>query len=120
MRVRWPDAPGSETMKHQDPTGELKLDELLRRARPEVRLPAGFAAGVWRRIEAVDASIGFTGEPWWMRLVALWLEPRRALTTLLVVCVLGMATGLVQGWQQSERLARERYVARVSPVSPWP
>jgi|GEM_PF-773818 len=95
------------------------LSELLRSARPEAPLPDGFGASVWRRIEQSEEAAG-PCSPWWIRLAQLWLEPRRALATLALVSLLGAATGLLQGWQWSERLARDRYVSVVSPLTHWP
>jgi len=94
------------------------LSELLRSARPEGPLPDGFGASVWRRIEQSEEATA--SAPWWVRLAWMWVEPRRAFATLALVSLLGAATGLVQGWQWSERLARDRYVTVVSPLSPWP
>jgi len=95
------------------------LSELLRSARPEAPLPDGFRASVWRRIEQSEEATQ-SSPPWWVRLAWMWVEPRRAFATLALVSLLGAATGLVQGWQWSERLARDRYVTVVSPLSPWP
>lgn len=96
-----------------------RLTPLLRAARPVPVLPPQFAVGVWRRIEACEAEA--PGGPGWLLQLADWLaQPRRALTALAVLLLLGTLTGLVQGWERSHEAARARYLAIVNPLDPGP
>ncbi|MGA4578735.1 hypothetical protein [Limisphaera sp. VF-2] len=106
-------------MKTND-SDDIALRQLLRAARPEGTLPPGFAAAVWRRIEQTEATSAGAWATWLMEAAGFLCEPRRALALLGGIALLGAVTGLVLGWQQSEELARQRYLAAVSPLSPWP
>ncbi len=97
---------------------EQTLRDLVRQARPTGALPPDFAASVWRRIEQSQTT---TDSRWQRRLTevaAFFCEPRHALATLGAVLFLGALTGLIQGWQQSEDLARQRYLTAVRPPLP--
>ncbi|MCX7866869.1 MAG: hypothetical protein N2438_07030 [Limisphaera sp.] len=106
-------------MKTND-SEDVVLRQLLRAARPEGALPPGFAAAVWRRIEQTEAASAGHWATWLMEAAGFLCEPRRALALLSGIALLGAAAGLVLGWQQSEELARQRYLAAVSPLSSWP
>jgi len=90
---------------------EAKLSKLLRQGRPEVELPPGFQASVWRRIEKPQAApVGI------MELLVGWiLRPKLAAAGLALVVVLAAGAGAIRGVHSGEREARDRYVSAVDP-----
>lgn len=113
--ANYPDA----LMKTND-SEDIALQQLLRAARPDGALPPGFAAAVWRRIVQIEGTSQGHWAFWLVEAARFLCQPRRALTLLGVITLLGAATGLGLGWRQSQELARQRYLAAVSPLSPWP
>jgi hypothetical protein len=100
------------------PMEDEKLSALLRAARPERALPPGFNEAVWRRLER-DSRLGFsTGLPGWLdRAAAMFLRPRRAAAGAAAMVLLGIAVGVVQGDRLASDLARQQYLAAVSPMT---
>lgn len=93
-----------------------RLRSLLRDARPAPDLPPGFQNSVWRRIEHADvksASLLDRVD----ELVAWLLRPRHALVGATALVLLGITIGVMQGGNLAHDLARDRYVAAVSPLT---
>jgi hypothetical protein len=105
-------------MRTSAESDEQTLRHLVRQARPSGALPPDFAAAVWRRIEQSQATTDRRWQHWLTEAAAFLCEPRHALATLGAVLFLGALTGLIQGWQQSEDLARQRYLTAVRPLLP--
>ena len=95
---------------------DSRLRGLLRDARLAPDLPPGFQNSVWRRIEHADAKPANTiaGLD---ALVGWLLRPRHALVGATAMVLLGIAIGVVQGGNLAHDLARDRYVAAVSPLT---
>jgi len=93
-----------------------RLRRLLRDARPAPDLPPGFQPAVWRRLEQADAQparlLGRLDE-----LVAWLLRPRHALVGATALVLIGITLGVAQGGSLAHDLARDRYVAAVSPLA---
>lgn len=93
-----------------------RLHRLLRDARPAPDLPPGFQNAVWRRIEHADAkSVSLLDRV--DALVAWLLRPRHALVGATALVLLGITLGVMQGGNLAHDLARDRYVASVSPLA---
>ena len=94
------------------------MSALLRAARPERALPPGFNEAVWRRLER-DSGTGFdTGLADFLdRLAALFLRPRLAAAGAVAMVLVGIAVGVVQGDRLASDLARQQYLAAVSPMT---
>ena len=97
---------------------EQALRRLVRQARPTGALPPDFAAAVWRRIEQRQATTDSRWQQWLTQAAAFLSEPRHVMATLAAALFLGALMGLIQGWQQSEDLARQRYLTAVRPPLP--
>jgi len=95
---------------------DSRLRELLRAARSAPELPPGFQNAVWRRIEHADAkpTNPFAGLE---ALVAWLVRPRHALVGATALVLLGITIGVLQGGSLAHDLARDRYVAAVSPLT---
>jgi hypothetical protein len=95
---------------------DLRLRGLLRDARTALDLPPGFQNAVWRRIEHVDTQPARSAA-WLDEIVAWLLSPRHALVGATGLVLLGITIGVVQGGSLAHDLARDRYVAAVSPLT---
>jgi len=95
---------------------DQRLRRLLRDARPAPDLPPGFQPAVWRRLEQADdqpaSLLGRLDE-----LVAWLLRPRHALVGATALVLIGITLGVAQGGSLAHDLARDRYVATVSPLA---
>jgi hypothetical protein len=102
--------------KQIPPMEDEKLSALLRAARPERALPPGFNEAVWRRLER-DSGTGFDTGDFLDRLAAIFLRPRLAAAGAVAMVLVGIAVGVVQGDRLASDLARQRYLAAVSPMT---
>lgn len=95
-----------------------KLSALLRAARPERALPPGFNEAVWRRLER-NSGTGFgAGMVDFLDfLAAMFLRPRLAAAGGVAMVLVGIAVGVVQGERLASDLARQQYLAAVSPMT---
>ncbi len=109
----------SEPMKDPNITPEdAKLSELLRESRSAPSLPPRFQEGVWRRIEAAEATTRSTSGPSWLdALAALVLRPRLAFAVVVVLIAAGGLWGAHAGSQFARHEAQARYLAAVAPNS---
>jgi len=105
-------------MRTSAESDEQTLRHLVRQARPSGALPPDFAAAVWRRIEQSEAITKGRWQQWLTQAAAFLWEPRHVIATFAAALFLGAVTGLIQGWQQSEDLARQRYLTAVRPLLP--
>lgn len=99
-----------------NPPDDARLHALLHASRPSQELPPGFHNAVWRRIER-SPSRSRSVQPFeWLDLAAAWLlRPRLAFTGIAAMLVVGTSIGLMQGGSLANELAKQRYVASVSP-----
>lgn len=99
---------------------DLRLQEILRIARPSPPLPPGFTEQVWSRLHRTERNATQTGildalNRW----VEPWLRPRLALGGLLTLLAVSTAAGVLRAPGLARQEAQQRYVAAVSPhVSP--
>ena len=105
------------TMKSQaQPPDDGKLRALLREARPAPALPPRFQESVWRRIERAEAPSQTAWSGDWLDRAAAWLlQPRLALAGLTAMLLAGVLIGLLQGGSLANDLAKQQYLAAVSP-----
>jgi len=97
---------------------DAKLSALLRESRSAPSLPSRFQEGVWRRIEATEATACSTSGPSWLdTLAALVLRPRPAFAVVAVLIVAGGLWGAHAGNQFTRHEAQTRYLAAVAPNS---
>ena len=95
-----------------------KLSALLREARPAPPLPPRFQEAVWRRIERAQAPGESLSLAEWLDRAAAWLlRPRLALAGVAAMLVVGISIGVVQGGSLANDLAKQRYLAAVSPIT---
>jgi hypothetical protein len=88
----------------------------LHESRPSPELPPGFHNAVWRRVERSPSRSRSTPTVEWLDLAAAWLvRPRLALVGIAVLLVVGASIGLMQGSRLATELAKQQYVASVSP-----
>ncbi len=100
------------------PTEQDKLSQILRECRPAPGIPPGFQEAVWRRIERAEAGAGPSVLPGWLARLASWASgPQFALASVGVMLVLGTVLGLMDGRALTMKMAQERYLAAVSPLT---
>jgi hypothetical protein len=106
-------------MKHpMPPPEEARLRAVLRESRPTPDLPPGFQNAVWRRIERAGSPRQGLSLAAWLDHAADWiLQPRLALAGAAAMLLIGLSIGLMQGASQANDLAKQRYLAAVSPAS---
>lgn len=97
------------------PENDPRLGALLRDARPAPDLPPRFQQSVWRRIETADARPATPHTSWLEQLVIWLLQPRHALVGATALVLVGITLGIIQGGSMAHELARDRYLALVSP-----
>lgn len=97
--------------------GDARLNHLLREARPGVELVPRFREAVWRRIESVAASQTQRSMTWLEQFVAWMTQPRHALAGVAALVLVGIGLGLAEGGSLAHDLARDRYLAAVSPTA---
>jgi hypothetical protein len=107
-------------MKHQAQLPEdARLRSLLRESRPAPPLPPRFQESVWHRIERAqgpDASVSWAE---WLDRAAAWVvRPRLALAGAAAMLLVGISIGVVQGGILAHDLAKQQYLAAVSPPTP--
>lgn len=95
---------------------EDSLSGILRAARPEYSLPAGFPGAVWRRIRQTPSSPVTSSPSWLERLAEWWLRPRLALLLAALMVGLGIVAGVIEGATAARLQARERYLTSVAPT----
>lgn len=98
------------------PSDDGRLRALLRESRPASPLPPRFQESVWHRIERAQAPS--ETESWAERLdrAAAWLlRPRLALAGAAAMLLVGISIGVVQGGSLANDLAKQQYLAAVSP-----
>lgn len=105
-------------MKPNDqPTDDLQLRSLLRASRPDVGLPLGFQAAVWRQI----ARRAATSPVFWLeRLMSFVLRPQWAAVSLAVVMLAGFFLGTRHTLPTDRASSKALYVASVSPFQTRP
>ena len=90
---------------------------LLRGARPSPTLPLRFQEAVWRRIEGIQATHEPASLPEWLDRAAAWLlRPRLALAGVTAMLLVGAVLGVRQGDRLAHDLAKQQYLAAVSPL----
>jgi hypothetical protein len=95
------------------------LRVLLRAGRSAPALPPGFRESVWRRIERAPTSVEtFSIAGWLDGIAARLLRPRLAIAGVAAMLTLGISIGVAQGSHLANDLAKQRYVAAVSPLPP--
>lgn len=103
-------------IKPNNGSDDARLGELLRSARPQAELPPGFSNAVWRRIErANQPSHGRSLADSLDLLVGWLLRPRFALALAAVMMISGTIAGISNAGVNTNRIARDRYVASVNP-----
>jgi hypothetical protein len=104
-------------MKHQmPPPDEGRLRALLRESRPAPDLPPGFPNAVWRRIERAEQPPEATTITDLLDHVVTWiLRPRLALAGVAALLFFGAILGVLQGASLANDLAKQQYLAAVSP-----
>ena len=103
-------------MKNESETSDGPLRALLHAARPAPPLPPRFQESVWRRVEQAKALRGSASLPEWLDRAATWLlRPRLALAGAVAMLLVGTSIGVVQGSNLAGELAKQRYLAAVSP-----
>jgi len=90
---------------------DARLCDLLRASRPAPDLPPGFQNAVWRRLERAETP----GET--MSVAAWLLRPRLALAGVAVMLLVGISIGVLQGNSLANDIARQQYLAAVSPLT---
>lgn len=104
-------------MKNQTQMPEdARLSTLLRESLPSPDLPPGFQNAVWRRIESAQAPATALSLAGWLDRVAAWLlQPRLALAGAVTMLLVGISIGVLQAGSLADDLARQQYLAAVSP-----
>jgi hypothetical protein len=98
------------------PPGDARLRALLQESRPSPELPPGFHNAVWRHIERLPSRSRSVQPFEWLDLAAAWLvRPRLAFAGIAALLVVGASIGLMQGSSLANDLAKQQYVASVSP-----
>jgi len=99
-------------MNSNDPQAEeIRLQSLVKGARPSAELPPGFQNRVWQRIDRLERPV-----PGLVDLLASWwLRPRIALTTLALAAVMAVGLGAARGSRMGDETARHRYLVKVDP-----
>ncbi|MGN6552444.1 MAG: hypothetical protein ACTHLW_01755 [Verrucomicrobiota bacterium] len=70
---------------------------------------------MWRRIETGDSRVS-APTAGWLDVVVSWLtQPRHAAIGVTVLVFFGITIGVIQGGNTAHELARDRYLAAVSP-----
>ncbi len=106
-------------MKNQvQPPDDGRLRALLRESRPAPDLPPGFQNAVWRRIDRLQAPRETVSLAAWLDLAVTWLlRPRLALAGVAVLLLIGISIGTFQGSRLADDLAKQQYLASVSPLT---
>lgn len=105
-------------MNEKPEPNQEPLRTILRGARPNPPLPPRFQDSVWRRIETVRKPAGSALMSGWLDRAAAWLlRPRLALGGLVAMLLLGTVIGATQGSSLANALAKEQYLAAVSPLA---
>ena len=106
-------------MKNQmQPSDDGRLPTLLRESRPAPPLPPRFQESVWRRIERAQAPGENVSWAAWLDRAAAWLlRPRLALAGVAAMLLVGISIGVVQGGSLAHDLAKQQYLAAVSPLT---
>jgi hypothetical protein len=105
-------------MKNQIQPDDGRLRALVRESRPSPDLPPGFQNAVWRRIERAGArEESLSLAEWLDRAVARVLQPRLALAGVTALLLVGVAIGALQGSRLANDLAKQQYLAAVSPLT---
>lgn len=104
-------------MKHQAQLPEdARLRALLRESRPAPPLSTRFQESVWHRIERAQALGEDVSWAVWLDHAAAWfLRPRLALAGAAAMLLVGISIGVVQGGILAHDLAKQQYLAAVSP-----
>lgn len=106
-------------MSEKPVPGDASLRALLRAARPDAPLPPRFEESVWRRLDAARPTRGAGVLAQRLDRVVTWLvRPRLALVGVAMLLLTGTLLGVVQGANLAHELAKERYLAAVSPLTP--
>lgn len=110
--------PGMITFMNTTPDDQTELRVFLRAARPDPTLPPGFHNAVWSRIDHGRRSgIGRDANVRSLETLLCWLlHPVRAGLGAVALLLVGVSIGILQGNQVAHDLARDRYIASVSPI----
>jgi hypothetical protein len=102
-------------MKHQqEPSNDAGLRELLQHSRPAPSLPPRFQESVWRRIGDAQSRNQRASLSRWLDHTANWLlEPRYALASVVVLLLLGITLGVIEGSRAANTLAKQQYLVAV-------
>ena len=104
--------------KDKSETGDAPVRALLHAARPAPHLPLRFQESVWRRVAQAQALRGAVSPAEWLDRAATWLlRPRLALAGVAAMLLVGTAIGVRQGDRLAHDLAKEKYLAAVSPLT---
>jgi hypothetical protein len=95
-----------------------RLRTVVREARPSPPLPPRFQESVWRRIESAKTpGPSFSLAGWFDQAAGWLLRPRLAMAGVAAMLLIGISIGVVQGGSLAHDLARQRYIAAVSPLT---
>jgi hypothetical protein len=106
-------------MKTQLPEpDDARLRDLLRASHPAPDLPPGFQNAVWRRLERAEKPGETESVAEWLDRAAAWLlRPRLALVGVAAMLLVGISIGVLQGTSLANDIARQQYLAAVSPLT---
>lgn len=105
-------------MNDKSQPNDERLRAVVREARPSPPLPPRFQESVWRRIESAEAPRPSLALAEWFDRAAAWLlRPRLAMAGVAAMLLVGISIGVVQGGSLSQDMAKERYLAAVSPLT---
>jgi hypothetical protein len=100
------------------PSDDGRLRALLRESRPAPPLPPRFQESVWHRIEHAQAPSQNVSWAEWLDRAAAWLlRPRLALAGVAAMLLVGISIGVLQGGSLANELAKQQYLAAVSPLT---
>jgi hypothetical protein len=104
--------------KQAQPPDDGRLRAILRQFRPDPPLPPRFQESVWCRIERARASSENVSWADWLDRAAGWLlRPRMALAGAAAMLLVGISIGVAQGGNLANDLAKQQYLAAVSPLT---